>query len=162
MAISFPPGDWRRWVLIASLGLNLAAIGLIGGALLKGPPPPEPGPGPALWRYASALPDPYRRNLAEALRANRPDWESLRDALRVQAESMTTALRADPFDPTAVRNILEQQAELANRLSVQGTALLMAEIEKMSPEERAAYATALTDRRHGPKGPPKGPPPPGF
>ena len=61
---------WMTWALVASLGLNLLGLGLIGGAWLKGPPP-GPMPGVALWRYARAMPDPYRHDLGRALRDSR-------------------------------------------------------------------------------------------
>ena len=79
------PPPRLKWALVASLGLNLAVVGLIAGALVKGPPP-RPLPGIALWHYARALPDPYRRDLGRALRDNRRDWIGPREALRGQRE----------------------------------------------------------------------------
>ncbi|MFT3972629.1 MAG: periplasmic heavy metal sensor [Amaricoccus sp.] len=163
MAIPRTPSRrrWTRWALVASLGLNLAAIGLIGGALLNGPPPPDPGPGPALWPFARSLPDPYRHDLGKALRATRPDWIGPREAMDNLSREMAAALRAEPFDAGSVRALLVAQLDVANRLGLQGTDLLMAQIARMSPEDRGAYATALMDRRgrHGPPGPPPGAPP---
>ena len=57
--------NWLKWALVASLAVNLAFVGLVVGALIKGPPH-APWPGIALWHYARALPDPYRRDLGEA------------------------------------------------------------------------------------------------
>jgi hypothetical protein len=55
MQTSPRPRPWQRWLLYASLGLNLAFVGLVAGAIMRGPP--EVGlPGPALWHYARALP----------------------------------------------------------------------------------------------------------
>lgn len=152
-----PPAPSRRrrtrWALIASLGLNLVAAGVIGGAILKGPPPPDPGPGPALWPVARALPDPYRHNLGEALRSTRKDWSGPREAMDSLSRKMAAALQAEPFDPAAVRTLLVGQLDVANRLGLQGTDLLMAQIARMSPDDRRAYAAELMERR-GRRGPP--------
>lgn len=144
---------WTRWALIASLGLNLAAVGIIGGAILKGPPPPDPGPGPALWPFARALPEPYHDDLGKALRATRKDWIGTREAMVGVTRNMAGALRADPFDPDAVRALFAAQLDVANELGSRGTDLLMSQIARMSPEDREAYAAALLERR-GRKGPP--------
>ncbi len=66
---------WVRIVLIASLGLNLAVLGLVAGLAFKGPPP-RGGGDSGLWRHGAALPDPHRRDLARALHENRADWEA--------------------------------------------------------------------------------------
>ncbi|MBB5221746.1 putative membrane protein [Amaricoccus macauensis] len=147
---------WTRWLLIASLGLNLAAVGIIGGAILKGPPPPDPGPGPALWPFARALPQPYRSDLGEALRATRKDWSGPRETMSNLSRNMATALRADPFEPDAVRALFASQLDVANQLGARSTDLLMTQIDRMSPQDREAYAAELLERR-GRKGPP-GPP----
>jgi uncharacterized membrane protein len=137
---------WLKWALVASLGLNLAVLGVIGGAILKGPPP-GPMPGIALWHYAHALPDPYRRDLGRALRESRRDWIGPREALRNQRPALAAALTAEPFDPAAVEAVLAQETRLTDELAARGTRLLLAQIQRMTPEERAAYAAALTERR---------------
>jgi uncharacterized membrane protein len=154
MALTAFRRNWTRWVLIASLGLNLVAAGIIGGAILKGPPPPDPGPGPALWPFARALPDPYRRDLGAALRATRKDWIGPRQAMDGLTRDMVAALGAEPFDPAAVHTLLVQQIDVANRLGLKGADLLTAQVARMSPDDRAAYAAALLERRgrHGPPG----------
>lgn len=143
-----------RWALVASLGLNLAAAGVIGSAILKGPPPP-PVPGVALWHYARALPDPYRHDLGKALRASRGDWIGPREALLGQQSVLAAALTAEPFDPAAVRAVLETQTQITDDLTSRGTGMLMAQIDRMTPADRARYAAALlappSDPPHGPR-----------
>ncbi len=141
--------SWIRWALLASLGLNLAALGVIGGALIKGPPPPAPGF--ALWHYARALPEPYRHDLGATLRANRGDWLVRREGLRDARQAMTAALTADPFLPEAVTEALDRQTAITDELSARGSEMLIEQIVRMSPEDRAAYAEALmAERRRGP------------
>ena len=143
---------WRRWALPVSLGLNLIAAGVIGGALIKGPPPPAPMPGPALWRYARALPDPYRHDLGQALRASRGDWSGPREALRGQQAALAAAVTVEPFDPKAVAAVLTRQTQVTDDLAGRGVGLLLEQIGRMTPAERAAYAEALrNDRGPGPR-----------
>ncbi len=143
---------WLRWVLPVSLGLNLVAAGVIGGALIKGPPPPAPIPGPALWRYARALPDPYRHDLGQALRASRGDWAGPREALRGQQAALAAALTAEPFDRKAVEAVLTRQTQVTDALAGRGVGLLIEQVDRMDPAERAAYAEALlSDRGPGPR-----------
>lgn len=135
-----------KWLLVASLALNVAIVGVIVGALLKGPPP-APWPGIALWQYARALPDPYRRDLGRSLREKPGDWVGPRQALRGQRSALAAALTADPYAPDAVAALLGREAALTTELSTRGVELLLAQIERMSPEERSAYAAALTAER---------------
>ena len=144
MTDATPPRRLRlKWALIASLGLNLVFAGLFAAAVFRGPPPPMPG----LWHYARSLPEPYRRDLGQALRASRGDWIGPRDALRAQRAGMTAALTADPFDPDAVAKVLASEMEIMGDLSTRGRAMLLAEITRMSPADRAAYAEALAADR---------------
>lgn len=141
---------WGRWLLVASLGLNLAFAGLVVGALLRGPPERFVG-GPALSSYARALPEPYRDDIRAELRASRHDWSGPRDRLRHQHGALAEALTAEPFDAARVAEVLGQELVLSADLADRGTELLMAQITRMTPGERAAYAEALRrERRHGP------------
>ncbi len=139
---------WMKWALVASLGLNLAAIGVIGGAIIKGPPPPPPGF--ALWHYARALPEPYRHDLGASLRARRGDWVTRREDLRAAQDQMAAALTADPFVPDAVAAALDRQTAITGELTARGSEMLLEQIVRMSPQERAAYVAAIRDLPRGP------------
>ena len=140
------PRRWMTWALVASLALNLAALGMIGGAWLKGPPPPNV----TLWHYARALPEPYRRDLGRALRDSRDGWRGPRDALHDQRDAFAAALTAEPYESGKVASILERQTALTDELSRRATEVLVSQIDRMSPQERAAYATALQEPRGRP------------
>lgn len=143
-----PPRPWRRWLLLASLGLNLAFVGLVAGAVLRGPPEALAG-GPALWSYARALPEPFRDDLRAAMHASRQDWSGPRDRLRHQRAALAEALVAEPFDAARVADVLGQELALSSDLADRGTEMLLAQIARMTPDERAAYAAALRrERRH--------------
>ncbi len=151
----------RRWLapaLVVSLGVNLAVLGFVAGLALHGPPKDGPRGGPSsdggLWRYGADLPEPYRDALMRALRESRGDWGAERTRWRGQREAVAAALVAEPFDPAAVAAALGAERALMSALAERGTALLLAQIERMDPEARRAYAAALLDERHGPPGRP--------
>ena len=141
-----PARRWRDRLLVASLGVNLVVLGLVAGVILRGPPE-RPMAGPALWHYARALPDPYRRDLGRELRASRPDWAPGRDALRGQRAELAAALTAEPYDPARVAELLRQELALATELGDRGIAMLLGQIGRMSPEDRAAFAERLREER---------------
>jgi uncharacterized membrane protein len=141
-----PRRSWLRWALVASLGLNLVFVGLLAGAWFKGPPAP---PVPGIGQYVRALPEASRRDLGERLRGSRSDWSGMREAWHARREALAAALTAEPFDPGAVAALLEEDRALAGDLAGRGTSLLLAEIEAMSPEQRAAYAAALEEGQRG-------------
>ena len=149
-----PPRPLWRWALIASLCLNLALIGVIGGALLKGPPGPPPPPG--LWGYGRALPEPYRHDLAQALRDSRREWSGPRETLRGQRAALAEALTAEPYDPVAVAEVVTREPRLLDTLAQRGSQLLLDQIDRMTPADRASFAEAMRKAPRGPRG--DGPP----
>lgn len=145
------PRPWMKWALVGSVGLNLAFAGLVAGALVKGPPP-APWPGIALLHYARALPEPFRDDLGHALRDRGPAWKGPREALRGQREALAAALTAEPYAPDTVAGLLARETALTSELSDRGATLLLEQIGRMTPEERASYATALRELpRRGPR-----------
>ncbi len=153
-----PPRPLWRWVLIGSLCLNLALIGVLGGMFLMGPPGPPPPPG--LWGYGRALPEPYRHDLAQALRDSRREWSGPRETLWRQREALAEALTADPYDPLVVAEVITREPRLLDTLAQRGSQLLLDQIDRMTPIDRAAFAEALRKARGPGSGRPP-PPPPG-
>jgi uncharacterized membrane protein len=141
-----PRRSWRTWALVASLGLNLAFLGVLAGALLKGPPPP---PMPGIGGYARALPDLIRHDLGRALRHSRPDWAGMRETYHGRRAALAAIVTADPFDPAAMQALLDEDRRLASDLATRGGQLLVDQVARMSPAERASYAEALTEERRG-------------
>lgn len=137
------PRRWLTPVLIVSLALNLLVLGMVAGALLRRPEPHAAAPG--LWYYGRALPEPYRHDLARALRASRDDWIGPHRQLRGQRSALAAALTAEPFEIDEVREVLSRETRLADELAARGTAGLIDQIERMDAAARAAYAEALTD-----------------
>jgi uncharacterized membrane protein len=143
--------NWLKWGLVASLAVNLGFAGMMAGALIKGPSHGR-SPGVALLHYARALPEPYQDDLRRQMREHRGEWAETREALRGQRAALAVALAAEPYAPEAVAAIFEREVRLSGELSTRGAELLLAQIARMSPDERAAYAQALREERHGHKG----------
>lgn len=146
----------RRWVtilLVASLGLNLLVAGVLLGAVLRfrgDHVDVPPGFGPALFR---ALPENGRRALRGEL------FDEHRRGARQRAQDFAElgeALRAVPFDPATVEDVLEKQA--ANTASIQSNLQKkwLSRVARMTDAERKAYADRLEqvvkDRRSGKPG----------
>jgi uncharacterized membrane protein len=83
------------------------------------------------------------------MRGGREDWIGRRDAFRAQREALAEALTAEPFEIEAVEAAMTRERELGAELVRRGGDLLLAQIARMSPEERAAYAAALLEDRRG-------------
>jgi len=138
-------GRGLKWALFLSLALNLLVIGALAGAAMRHRMVP---PGPAGF-------DPVARFWAEApgpteSRADRGAW---RDRLAVRTEdleeraarmrALSVALRADPFDASAVESLLAaERAAFALRLET-GHAGFLERLSGMSAAERARFAERL-------------------
>ena len=149
---------WLRLVLGVSLGLNLLIAGLAIGAFARfgdmgGGRAASQTLGAAMFRE---LPREDRRALHKGAMRRGPHTAQMRQA---QATAIATVLRADPFDPEALGDVLQTQA--AQRMDWHHTAQLawLERIAQMSTAERASYADRLYDsltRDHGHHRPPRG------
>ena len=131
-------------VLVLSLALNLAVAGMVAGSALSGrfgDRPPRSydfGLGPV----ARALDPKERREIGMALRRD----GALRELdLRGNAAAMIAALRANPFDPALLQDLMAAQAGQMALLQRNAQAALVDQITLMSPERRAAFADRLVD-----------------
>lgn len=143
---SSPAKPRRLWriVLVISLALNLAVVGLVAGSVVSG----RFGDGPprsfdlGLGPMSRALAPEERRDIGRNLRQNRV----LRDVdLRGRVDGIVAALKQDPFDEDALRVLLAEQA--ARMSDVQGKAqdAFVAVVLDMSPERRAIFADQLRE-----------------
>jgi uncharacterized membrane protein len=151
------PSKTPRWVkvaLVASLAVNLAVAGVVGGAVLRHGHDGGDKAGfprdPAFGGYARALSREDRRAILTEMHNRRPERATIRkDRLKTFGE-VITALKAEPFDPAAVRALLKAQLDMSAEAQTLGRDLLMSRITAMSPSERAAFAARLQDAlEHG-------------
>ncbi|PRY79657.1 heavy-metal resistance protein [Yoonia maritima] len=135
-------GRTVRIVLVASLALNLAVAGLAIGSLASG----RIGDGPprsfdlGLGPISRALESEDRRQVAIALRRSRPmaDFD-----VRGQIAKMVLTLRADPFDPDALRILMAEQSQHTEQLQHNAHNVLINHFTTMSVDERNAFADRL-------------------
>ncbi|MBN8633052.1 MAG: periplasmic heavy metal sensor [Rhodobacterales bacterium] len=139
--------------LALSVALNLAVAGLAVGAWLGGGPhrgmPRDMSFGP----FSEALDDADRKAIRRALLERLGEFRDQREAVKAEFETLLTTLRADPFDPEAMKAALAAlEARNADRLEL-GRSLIETRLVEMSPEERAAFADRLEKGlRRGGKG----------
>lgn len=150
---------WMRITLGLSLALNLAVLGVVGGALLRDH---DRGPRPAQVRdlgfgpFSDALSPEDSKALREAFLAVGPDFRAARRDMRNDLAQVLATLRADPFEPDAFRTVLERQSTRGAEMLELGQTLLAERVALMSAEARRAFADRLEasltrgpDRRKG-------------
>ena len=148
---SEPTGPMRRslrFLLIGSLALNLAFIGLVAGAVIRGPDgfrAPR-GVDLALGPIVAALSAEDR----DAIRAELRIREALqlrprrdRDAL---IAGLLVALRAETFDPAAVEAALNVPRDRAVAVQQAAQQALVTRISAMTPQARRAFADRLAEQ----------------
>ncbi|MBC7138320.1 MAG: periplasmic heavy metal sensor [Defluviimonas sp.] len=155
---------WMRILLVASLALNLAGIGMVAGAVLghsRRPDRPmmvhDLGFGP----YTEALSREDRRALRNAFLERAPDLRRLRALMKADFDRLLTILRNEPYDAEAAAGVIAAQAERARRGFDLGHELLLERLKAMTPEERRAFAARLEQAMTRPSGHPGNRPPPG-
>ncbi len=141
------PGRRLRWVLAASLALNLCVLGIVAGAMLgrggdhRDRMVRELGFGP----FTEALEPEDRAALRKAFFQRAPDFRKERAEMKQNFVSILVALRAEPFDAAALKTALDQQqVRTADRLAV-GQSLITDHLTTMSAEARHRFADRLED-----------------
>ncbi|PZX53678.1 putative membrane protein [Cereibacter changlensis] len=146
---------WMRVVLALSLTLNLAVLGIVGGAALRSHDERRPAPvrdlgfGP----FDNALTPEDRKELRRAFMDDGPDIRSARRAMRQDFAAILEALRAEPFDPAALQQVLDRQNARGAEMLAYGQKLIFERVAAMDPEARRAFADRLEQsltRKRGP------------
>ena len=140
-APSAPRG--MKIALALSVALNLAVAGLAVGAWLSDGPhrgmPRDMSFGP----FSAALDDSDRRSIRRALMERAGEFREQREAARAEFETLLASLRAEPFDPAAMKTALTAiETRNAERLQL-GRNLIETRLIEMTAEERQAFADRL-------------------
>lgn len=138
-------GRGMRWLLIASLALNLLVVGIVVGAMFGGPGRDHRAgqPRDAVAPYTRALAPRDRRALRRELRQSLFDRRPSSDALAAPYMQVVALLRAAPFDADALRTALTAQSAQAQARLTAGREVLLAHISAMTDAERRAYSDRL-------------------
>lgn len=145
-----PPQKSLRGLRIAlgiSVALNLMVVGLVAGAILR-----DGGPRERMVRdldlgpFTEALSPEDRDALRRDFVAQMPEMREMRRSMRAEFKTLLGLLRAEPFDPEAMRQALAgQRARMQERVDL-GQELLLQRLAAMTPEARQAFADRLEER----------------
>ncbi|MBM9596067.1 periplasmic heavy metal sensor [Roseitranquillus sediminis] len=142
------PRRWTSILLAVSLALNLLVVGIVVGFVFDSHGPERWRDRPAAGQFGrnpliAALDEEERRRMLEDMRQRAEPLRENREALRQRFETMLTLLRAEPFEPDALRAALAEQRRAASDRQALGEELLIARLAAMTPNARAAYAERL-------------------
>jgi uncharacterized membrane protein len=150
-----PKGRFRRWLLPASLVLNLLLAGVIAGGALShmhgsGPPHRKFGFGP----LEHAVPQQARQKLGPVFERERANMRGAFHELRGARSRMHEAMVKQPYDPDAASRALEEVRDRSAAVQDVLHNLLLSINERLTPEERRQFLDALERPL---KRPPSGP-----
>ncbi|QIZ82479.1 periplasmic heavy metal sensor [Thalassovita gelatinovora] len=140
------PRVWVRVVLVVSLALNLAVLGVVVGAVARFG---APGDGPPAradlvgGAYTRALSPADRRKIGRQLMRDQNDALPTRSTRAGEYQNMLAALRAQPFDADTVNAILQRQRDFGHKRAELGHKLFLQHLSDMSAADRSAYADRL-------------------
>ena len=145
------PRKWTKVLLIVSLALNACFIGLIIGVkLTQDGIRPQRAPSAQGSLYLRALSHEDRRALGKSMRSYYT--REMRQMDRAGYENALVLLRAIPFDPAALDNLMEDQKEASEERLEYAREALIAHLAGMSDAKRAEFADALEHAlQRGPK-----------
>ncbi|MBN2631648.1 MAG: periplasmic heavy metal sensor [Rhodobacteraceae bacterium] len=140
-------GKGLKILLAVSLALNLAVVGLVAGAMLRGHDADRSrsvavrdfsfGP------FTEALTRDQRRAMLRDFASKGPGLRDLRAQVGRDFDAVLASLRASPFDPVAFQTAVARQGEAIAARSDAARAAMVSLIVGMSDPERAEFAARL-------------------
>lgn len=145
----------RRWswvwlALLVSLALNLAVVAAIVAHNVWGEPGHHhsriSGPG-----YTQILPRAFfrqldgerREQLVGELREHRSEFRGLRRGLREKTRAIAAALRAEPFDQSALERAMADFEQASGGMITRGGEIARELFAKLTPQERKLMADEI-------------------
>ena len=152
MSVQPKPSIPRRMkiLLVGSLVLNIAVLGVIAGLALRAPTGaarPSNLPSDGLARLHHALPEEPRKSVRRDFFSRRGELGEMRQKSEGLRKTFTELVEAEPLDIDALRENLQAQRNIMENFGDQALEILVTGIEKMSLEERAEFAANLKARR---------------
>jgi uncharacterized membrane protein len=139
-------------VLIVSVALNAALLGVVGGRMLGSNKAPTPAPmqleryGPTSDVVARAweqLPGEDRAELRKQLRERWVSLEGERKRLQEAGRAVYEAALAEPFDEAKLRDAVTIFQQREHRMQQSAEDILIGHLGRMPPEARATAAVGL-------------------
>ncbi|MEZ5851458.1 MAG: periplasmic heavy metal sensor [Hyphomicrobiaceae bacterium] len=133
---------WMRVTLVASLALNLLVAGLVASAIVRFRHAPLPSlyGGPSVLGFTQTLPRERRQALWAGTSELRTTLRPMRSEIREARKAVTDAMAAEPFDVARFEKAQLGLFEADSRLRRRALDLYSAIAQKMTQEERAAFA----------------------
>ena len=137
---------WLKAVFALSLAANLAVVGLVAGAALredrsgrsrhKAPPPPAAAEAIGAVMYRSLDRDSRRalRDLADG------QYGNIVERRIAELNALLEVIRSEPLDVTVLRARIDAQTASIQEFREAMLEVWIAELQQMSPAERAAFA----------------------
>lgn len=129
---------WVKYLLIASLALNLLVVGALASAAFRGRHLMAGGGG-NLFGYVDRLPKERRDILQRSAGELRPAIRQMREQVRAATKERSTALLAEPFDKQKYINAQSRQIEVETKLRLLMRDAVAEVAGTMSLEERRAF-----------------------
>jgi hypothetical protein len=135
---------WLIAALILSLIVNLLLIGFVVGRIAS-PPPFGPGADPTIGylRLLRFLPEPRRDELAADVRGHMRSIIGDVRGIRRDQRAVFEAIRAEPFDPTALEAALRGLQQRLTAAQQASHASFVAVVGKLDRAEREKLADAM-------------------
>jgi len=135
---------WVKLLLVESLGLNLAILGLAAGAALRdGGHPMRGDRGFGFGPLVEALDREDRKAVRTAFFKTFPELKQDRAALRGEFDALIALLRAPEVDPEALDAALSRIAQRSAGMLDHGRDIIGARLKSLDPASRAAFADRL-------------------
>jgi uncharacterized membrane protein len=137
---------WGRLVLVTSLALNLAVLGILVGAAAKGGwhgGDPRSVRDVGFGPFTQALTENDRKTLRNAFMQNAPDMRRTRQSIRDEMNVLLSALRADPFKAAALSDALRMTTARARDRQELGEQLILDFVAALPAADRLAFADRL-------------------
>lgn len=143
-----------RWLLLASIGLNLAFVGAAGAVAIRytSPVPLRPvarldsSMAGRIDRIASRLPPDDAEIIKSELRADSVSVAVVQADLRLSQDAVRKSLRARPFDPAAMQAAMSENRIARQRADGLLHDVIVAAATKMSEAGRDKLADGPTDK----------------
>ncbi len=141
---------WMKILLVISLGMNLAVVGLVIGAKISGHGPRgmSHANGSGMRALMHALPNSKRADVRKYFHENRDKIRAKDDVMRTSLDNIATAITAQPFDANVLNEAFSAQRAHIVTMTENAQQAFVVIIASMTDKERAEYVDNMKEQRH--------------
>jgi uncharacterized membrane protein len=147
------PG-WMKLLLIASLSVNVAVVGMVAGNAMRSPgegllgnkQPNEPGLDRRESRILRYVPDTRRDEAREIILARQAEYQAAREAMRSAQTALVEAIRAETLDVERLSEALNQRRAASGKVWGIGYEQMAEIARRLNYDERMEMAARLEER----------------